>query len=46
MLKDHRGAKLHPECLEAVQCAAKLCASLGHMVEEADPSSTWWRCGL
>jgi Asp-tRNA(Asn)/Glu-tRNA(Gln) amidotransferase A subunit family amidase len=37
MLKDHRGAKLHPECLEAVQCAAKLCASLGHVVEEADP---------
>src|SRR5712691_1315524 len=37
MLKDHRGVKLHPECLEAVQCAAKLCASLGHAVEEADP---------
>jgi len=37
MLKDHRGAKLHPECLEAVQGAAKLCASLGHIVEEADP---------
>src|ERR1700757_1926713 len=37
MLKDHRGAKLHPECLEAVQGAAKLCASLGHVVEEADP---------
>ncbi|MBV8088581.1 MAG: amidase [Alphaproteobacteria bacterium] len=27
MLKDHRGAKLHPECLEAVQGAAKLCCS-------------------
>jgi amidase len=38
MLKDHRGAKLHPECLEAVQCAAKLCASLGHQVEEEDPN--------
>src|SRR4029077_11550295 len=38
MLKDHRGAKLHPECLEAVQRAAKLCASLGHIVEEADPN--------
>jgi amidase len=38
MLKDHRGARLHPECLEAVQRAAKLCASLGHMVEEADPN--------
>src|ERR1700739_800962 len=37
MLKDHRGAKLHPECLEAVQRAAKLCAGLGHIVEEADP---------
>jgi Asp-tRNA(Asn)/Glu-tRNA(Gln) amidotransferase A subunit family amidase len=38
MLKDHRGAKLHPECLEGVQRAAKLCASLGHVVEEADPN--------
>jgi Asp-tRNA(Asn)/Glu-tRNA(Gln) amidotransferase A subunit family amidase len=37
MLTDHRGVKLHPECLEAVQRAAKLCASLGHVVEEADP---------
>jgi amidase len=37
MLKDHRGAKLHPECLEAVQRAAKLCTSVGHIVEEADP---------
>jgi len=37
MLKDHRGVELHPECLEAVQSAAKLCASLGHVVEEADP---------
>ena len=38
MLRDHRGAELHPECLEAVQRAAKLCASLGHVVEEADPN--------
>ena len=38
MLRDHRGAKLHPECLEAVQRAAKLCGSLGHVVEEADPN--------
>src|SRR5258708_1189339 len=38
MLKDHRGVELHPECLEAVQSAAKLCASLGHVVEEADPA--------
>ena len=37
MLKDHRGAKLHPECLAAVQNAAKLCANLGHIVEDADP---------
>jgi Asp-tRNA(Asn)/Glu-tRNA(Gln) amidotransferase A subunit family amidase len=37
MLKDHRGAKLHPECLKAVEGAAKLCQSLGHDVEEADP---------
>ena len=38
MLEDHRGAKLHPECLEAVQNAAKLCADLGHIVEEANPN--------
>jgi Asp-tRNA(Asn)/Glu-tRNA(Gln) amidotransferase A subunit family amidase len=37
ILKDHRGAELHHECLEAVQRAAQLCASLGHEVEEADP---------
>ena len=37
MLRDHRGAKLHPECLKAVEGAAKLCQSLGHIVEEADP---------
>jgi len=37
MLKDHRGAKLHPECLKAVEGTAKLCQSLGHIVEEADP---------
>jgi Asp-tRNA(Asn)/Glu-tRNA(Gln) amidotransferase A subunit family amidase len=37
MLKDHRGAALHPECETAVRVAAKLCASLGHSVEEADP---------
>jgi Asp-tRNA(Asn)/Glu-tRNA(Gln) amidotransferase A subunit family amidase len=38
MLRDHRGAKLHPECLQAVQGAAKLCESIGHIVEEADPN--------
>ncbi|HEY5831416.1 MAG: amidase [Hyphomicrobiaceae bacterium] len=37
MLQDHRGAKLHPECEKAVRGAAKLCASLGHIVEETDP---------
>ena len=36
MLKDHRGAKLHPECAKAVAGAGRLCAGLGHMVEEAD----------
>ena len=37
MRKDHRGAALHPECAKAVEAAAKLCESLGHVVEEADP---------
>ncbi|WP_024520876.1 amidase [Bradyrhizobium sp. Tv2a-2] len=37
MLKDHRGAKLHPDCYKAVEGAAKLCADLGHIIEEADP---------
>jgi Asp-tRNA(Asn)/Glu-tRNA(Gln) amidotransferase A subunit family amidase len=36
MLKDHRGGKLHPECAKAVSVAAKLCADVGHVVEEAD----------
>jgi Asp-tRNA(Asn)/Glu-tRNA(Gln) amidotransferase A subunit family amidase len=38
MLKDHRGVDLHPECRQAVEGAARLCASLGHVVEEADPA--------
>jgi amidase len=37
MRGDHRGATLHPECLKAVESAARLCQSLGHLVEEADP---------
>src|SRR5215831_11992832 len=37
-LKDHRGANLHPECLAAMQRAAELCASLGQVIEEADPN--------
>jgi len=34
VLGDHRGGKLHPECAKAVAGAAKLCAGLGHIVEE------------
>src|SRR5712671_402243 len=33
-LGDHRGGKLHPECAKAVTAAGKLCADLGHVVEE------------
>jgi Asp-tRNA(Asn)/Glu-tRNA(Gln) amidotransferase A subunit family amidase len=36
MLKDHRGNKIHPECAKAVTGAAKLCASVGHIVEAMD----------
>jgi amidase len=32
------GAAVHPECRKAVEETAKLCASLGHAVEEAKPS--------
>lgn len=31
------GARLHPDCVAAVKAAARLCASLGHEVEEASP---------
>jgi amidase len=37
MRKDHRGVALHPECIKAVESAARLCESLGHVVEEAAP---------
>lgn len=31
------GAKIHPDCVSAVQDAAKVCAELGHEVTEAAP---------
>jgi amidase len=31
------GSPVHPECAEAARAAARLCASLGHHVEEARP---------
>jgi amidase len=31
------GAKLHPECVAAVEATARLCEELGHIVEEAAP---------
>jgi Asp-tRNA(Asn)/Glu-tRNA(Gln) amidotransferase A subunit family amidase len=37
MRKDHRGVALHPQCAQAVEKTAKLCESLGHIVEEAAP---------
>ncbi len=37
MLQDHRGETLHPDCIEAVKAAAKLCENLGHVIEEAVP---------
>ena len=46
------GNALHPDCVAAVKRAAKLCAELGHEVEEASPaldqassSRASWRCG-
>ncbi|MBM3222248.1 MAG: amidase [Candidatus Tectomicrobia bacterium] len=34
---DYLGNPIHPECAAAVQAAARLCASLGHDIEEARP---------
>ncbi len=31
------GTSLHPDCIAAVEATAKLCADLGHVVEEASP---------
>jgi amidase len=33
--------KVHPDCISAVRDAAKLCATLGHEVEEAAPVVPW-----
>jgi len=35
--KRQDGVPLHPDCVTAVEHAAKLCAGLGHTVEEASP---------
>jgi amidase/6-aminohexanoate-cyclic-dimer hydrolase len=44
--KSPTGGAVHPECIAAATSAAKLCAELGHRVEEAAPSfdmtSTRW----
>jgi amidase/6-aminohexanoate-cyclic-dimer hydrolase len=34
---DYLGHPIHPDCTTAVEAAARLCASLGHEVEEARP---------
>jgi amidase len=43
--KSPTGTKLHPDCVAAVEATAKLCADLGHIVEEGapplDPVSFW-----
>lgn len=38
MLNNPFGVPVHPDCLEAVQKTAKLCESLGHHVEIAQPA--------
>jgi amidase len=35
LTKDYAGRAVHPDCQAAVEQSAKLCASLGHAVEEA-----------
>jgi amidase len=36
--KNLGGVALHPECVTAIERTARLCADLGHVVEEAAPS--------
>jgi len=36
----HIGVPVHPDCVSAVSDAAKLCADLGHEVQEATPATT------
>jgi len=38
MINNPFGAPVHPDCIEAVQKTAKLCESLGHRVEIAQPT--------
>ena len=35
--KNPSGSLLHPDCVAAIESSAKLCADLGHIVEEATP---------
>lgn len=45
MLQPASGAPIDPECLEAARAAARLCESLGHVVEEAAPKLDAARLG-
>ncbi|MFY9224143.1 MAG: amidase [Blastocatellia bacterium] len=36
--KSLTGVEIHPDCIKAVEDAAKLCTDLGHIVEEASPT--------
>ncbi|MCE2392042.1 MAG: amidase [Proteobacteria bacterium] len=40
------GAEVHPECLAAIDAAARLCESLGHRVEEAMPELDYFAIGM